>query len=68
MNGFFVALKSEMFIARHTLSSKLIVIAPALIIILQNLLLWVTTTGQEARDNLLGNTSFDDVVSINAYG
>ena len=68
MNGFFVALKSEMFIARHTLSSKLIVIAPALIIILQNLLLWVTTTGQEARDNLLGNTSFDEVVSINAYG
>jgi ABC-type transport system involved in multi-copper enzyme maturation permease subunit len=68
MSGFLTALRSEFFIARRTFASKLIVIAPALIIVLQNLLLWVTETGQEARDNLLGNPSFDEVVSANAYG
>ena len=68
MNGFLTALKSEVFIARRTFASKLIVIAPALIIVFQNLLLWITETGQQARDNLLGNPSFDEVVSSNAYG
>ncbi|MDD9897069.1 MAG: ABC transporter permease subunit [Gammaproteobacteria bacterium] len=68
MNGFVTALKSEMFIALRTFSSKLIILAPALIVVLQNLLLWVTETGQAARDSLLGNASFDEVVSANAYG
>ncbi|NKB32575.1 MAG: hypothetical protein GKR91_05705 [Pseudomonadales bacterium] len=68
MNGFLTALKSELFIALRTFASKLILLAPALIIVLQNLLLWITETGQAARDNLLGNPSFDEVVSSNAYG
>ncbi len=68
MNGFLTALKSELFIALRTFSSKLILLAPALIVALQNLLLWVTETGQAARDSLLGNPSFDELVSANAYG
>lgn len=68
MNGFLVAIKSEIFIALRTFSSKLILLAPALIVILQNLLLWITETGQAARDSLLGEPSFDDLVNANAYG
>ena len=50
MNGFVTALKSELFIALRTFASKLILLAPALVVILQNVLLWITETGQAARD------------------
>ena len=46
MNGFAIALKSELFIARHTFSSKLIVLAPAVLAVLQTLLEWITEAGQ----------------------
>ena len=68
MNGFAVALKSELFIARHTFSSKLIVLAPALLAVLQTLLEWITETGAATRNNLLSNPTFDDIVNLNAYG
>jgi len=68
VNGFLVALKAEIFVALRTFSSKLILLAPALVVIAQNLLLWITETGQAARDSLLGSPSFDEVVSANAYG
>ena len=68
MNGFVTALKSELFIALRTFASKLILLAPALVVILQNVLLWITETGQAARDSLMGSPSFDEVVSSNAYG
>ena len=68
MNGLLTALKSELFIALRTFASKLILLAPALVIALQNALLWITETGQAARDNLMGSPSFDEVVSTNAYG
>ena len=68
MNGFAVALKSELFIARHTFSSKLIVLAPALLAVLQTLLEWITEAGAATRNNLLSNPTFDDIVNLNAYG
>ena len=68
MNRLLTALKSELFIALRTFASKLILLAPALLIALQNALLWITETGQAARDNLMGSPSFDEVVSTNAYG
>lgn len=68
MNGFLTALRSELFIGKNTFSSKLILLAPALIIAMQNALLWVTEAGQAARDSLLGNPSFDQLVGSNAYG
>ena len=66
MNGFVTALKSELFIALRTFASKLILLAPALVVILQNVLLWITETGQAARDSLMGSPSFDEVVTSNA--
>ena len=68
MNGFAIALKSELFIARHTFSSKLIVLAPAVLAVLQTLLEWITETGAATRNNLLSNPTFDDIVNLNAYG
>ena len=68
MNGFAIALKSELFIARHTFSSKLIVLAPAVLAVLQTLLEWITEAGAATRNNLLSNPTFDDIVNLNAYG
>ena len=68
MNGLLTALRCEIFVALRTFSSKLIVLAPAGIVILQYVLLRLTEAGQAARDNLLGNSSFDAVVAGNAYG
>ncbi|MDA1370007.1 MAG: ABC transporter permease subunit [Proteobacteria bacterium] len=68
MNGLLTALRCEIFVALRTFSSKLIVLAPAGIVILQYILLRLTEAGQAARDNLLGNPSFGAVVAGNAYG
>jgi ABC-type transport system involved in multi-copper enzyme maturation permease subunit len=68
MNGFAIALQSELFIARHTFSSKLIVLAPAVLAVLQTLLKWITEAGAATRNNLLSNPTFDDIVNLNAYG
>lgn len=68
MNGFAIALKSELFIARHTFSSKLIVLAPAVLAVLQTLLEWITEAGAATRNNLLSNPTFNDIVNLNAYG
>ncbi|MDP6414925.1 MAG: ABC transporter permease subunit [Gammaproteobacteria bacterium] len=68
MNGLLTAMKCEVFVALRTFSSKLIVLAPALVILLQFLILRLTEAGQSARDNLLGNDSFEELVANNAYG
>jgi len=68
MNGLLTAMKCEVFVALHTFSSKLIVLAPALVVLLQFLLLRLTEAGQLARDNLLGDANFEDIVANNAYG
>ena len=68
MNGFAIALKSELFIARHTFSSKLIVLAPAVLAVLQTLLEWITEAGAATRNNLLSTPTFEDIVNLNAYG
>ena len=68
MNGFVTALKSELFVVRNTFSSKFILFAPAVFAILQSLLVWVTETGTSARNSLLPNSNFNEVVNLNAYG
>ena len=68
MNGFVIALKSELFIARNTFSSKFILFAPAAFAILQSLLTWLTEIGTSTRNNLMSNSNFDDIVNLNAYG
>ncbi|MDG2421775.1 MAG: ABC transporter permease subunit [Gammaproteobacteria bacterium] len=68
MNGFVIALKSELFIARNTFSSKFILFAPAAFAILQSLLTWLTEVGTSTRNNLMSNSNFNDIVNLNAYG
>ncbi|GJM14231.1 MAG: hypothetical protein DHS20C12_26340 [Pseudohongiella sp.] len=68
MNGLLIALKSEVFVALRTFASKLIVVAPALIAAIQLTLVRLTEAGQQARDNLLGGSDFEQSVANNAYG
>jgi ABC-type transport system involved in multi-copper enzyme maturation permease subunit len=68
MNGFWIAVKAEAYVALHTLGAKLVVFMPALLVLLQFLLVKLTETGSAARDDLLGGSSFDDAIAANAYG
>lgn len=68
MNGLLVAIRSELFVALRTFASKLIVLAPALLAAAQLLLVKLTEAGQQARDSLLGGSSFEDSIANNAYG
>jgi|TARA_B100001939_G_scaffold124119_1_gene107651 ABC-type transport system involved in multi-copper enzyme maturation permease subunit len=68
MNGFMTALRSEIFVAKHTFVSKLALIFPALIVVTQNFFSWVADTGNSARNNLISGGSFDEVIASNAYG
>ncbi|PCJ23707.1 MAG: hypothetical protein COA96_11180 [SAR86 cluster bacterium] len=68
MNGLLTAIRSEIFVALHTFASKLIVLAPALIVLLQSIIVKLSTASQQARDSLLGNSSFEDSIANNAYG
>lgn len=68
MNGLFPAIKAELYVALRSFSSKLVIATPAVIALLQYLLTKLTETGQAARDNLMGNSSFDAAIANNAYG
>lgn len=68
MNGPLVALRSEIFVGLHTLGSKLVIVTPALLVALQYTLAKLTAAGTEARDSLLGQSSFDEALSNNAWG
>lgn len=68
MNGVLRAIRSEIFVARHTFPSKLVLLAPTLVVVLQTLIVKITETSQQARDSLLGSSNFDDTIASNAYG
>ncbi len=68
MNGFVVALKSELFVSLRTLGSKLVVLMPSLFVVAQYLLTKLRDTGAAARDSLLGGSDFDAAMANNAYG
>lgn len=68
MNGVLKAIRSEIFVARHTFPSKLVLLAPTLVVVLQILIVKITETSQQARDSLLGNGNFEDTIASNAYG
>ncbi len=69
MQGFTSALRAELFVAVRTMPARLIVIMPALIVLLRLLIEKLSQSGNEARDALLGQSSFDDgIASSNAYG
>lgn len=68
MNGLLAALRSELHVGLHTLGSKLVIVTPALLVALQYFLTRLTAAGTEARDNLLGQSSFDQALTNNAWG
>ncbi len=69
MHGYFKALRSELFVAVRTMPARLIVIMPAVIVFARLLLQKITQSGTEARESLLGQSSFGDSnVANNAYG
>ncbi len=66
MNGFLVALKAEIFVARYTLGSKLVLLTPSLLVMLQYLLVKLTDASSAARDSLSGSSSFEAAIAGNA--
>ncbi|MCH8174163.1 MAG: ABC transporter permease subunit [Proteobacteria bacterium] len=67
-NGLETAIKAEFFVSLRTFGSKLIILAPALVVVMQYLIIKLQETSAQARDSLLGENSFDDAVAENAYG
>lgn len=68
MNGLLIAIKSELFVALRTFASKFIVLAPATISTVQLFIVKLSESGQQARENLLGGSEFEQSVASNAYG
>ena len=68
MDGFTTALKAEIYIALRNNGSRVIVLLPALIVVLQLFLTKLTQAGQQARDTLLGETDINAEIGANAYG
>jgi ABC-type transport system involved in multi-copper enzyme maturation permease subunit len=68
MNGLLTAIRSELFVSLRTFSSKLIILAPALIALAQLFIVKLTEAGQQARDQLLGDSEFEQAIASNAYG
>ena len=68
MNVLLLALRAENFVAWRSVSVRFVVLAPAFVVVLQYFLVRLGEAGRAARDNLLGSTSFDEIVAGNAYG
>lgn len=68
MNGLLVAIKAECYVALRSFGSKLVVLAPSLIVLAQLVITKLSESGAEVRDNLLGGNSFDSAIANNAYG
>ena len=67
-NGLETAIRAEFYVSLRTFGSKLIVLAPALVVVMQYLIIKLQETSAQARDSLLGRNSFDTAVAENAYG
>jgi ABC-type transport system involved in multi-copper enzyme maturation permease subunit len=67
-NGLETAIRAEFYVSLRTFGSKLIVLAPALVVVMQYLIIKLQETSVQARDSLLGRNSFDAAVAENAYG
>ncbi|MCY4264530.1 MAG: ABC transporter permease subunit [Gammaproteobacteria bacterium] len=68
MNGFLLALKSELFVSLRSVSSKMVLGIPVTLVILQLVLTRVRDAGSAVTDNMLGRTDFDIAMANNAYG
>lgn len=63
-----VALRAELFVTLRSFSSKLILLTPALVVLLQFLITKLSEAGTTARDEMFGNSSFEAIAAANAYG
>lgn len=68
MTGFVVALRSELYVALRSHSSKLVILLPALIVIAQLSLLKISNMSRQAQTALLGQQGSGDNEANNAYG
>ncbi|MCH8263808.1 MAG: ABC transporter permease subunit [Proteobacteria bacterium] len=68
LNGLGTAIRAEFYVSLRTFGSKLIVLAPSLVVVMQYLIIKLQATSAQARDSLLGGNSFDAMVAENAYG
>ena len=68
MNGFGTALRCEVYAGLNTLGSRLVILLPAALVLLQFGFNRLTAAGSQARDSLLGRGGFDAALSEHAYG
>ncbi|MEX2468766.1 MAG: hypothetical protein WD396_03340 [Pseudohongiellaceae bacterium] len=68
MNGFAAALRCEVYAGLNTLGSKLVILLPATLVLLQFAFNRLIAAGSQARDNLMGRGGFDAALSEHAYG
>lgn len=54
MNGFIAVLKAEIYVTRHSMSARLLLVLPAIIVVLRAAVVKLSESGQAARDALLG--------------
>ena len=63
MNGFMTALRSEIFVAKHTCEQTCFDL-PRFNCSDPKLFSWVADTGNSARNNLISGGSFDEVIAL----
>lgn len=68
MSHLLAALRLELFLSRHSLAAKIVLLAPALVCLARFLLVWLNQAGQQARAGLTGVDSFELAQAKNAYG
>jgi ABC-type transport system involved in multi-copper enzyme maturation permease subunit len=68
MRALLTALKLEMHTGLHTLGSKLVILAPSLLVGLQLILASVTAATAEMSGNLFGGAGFEAALANNAWG
>ncbi|MEX0618606.1 MAG: ABC transporter permease subunit [Pseudohongiellaceae bacterium] len=69
MEGFITAFKAELYVSLRNLGSKIVVLAPSVIVVAGFVLTRLTQAGEEARESLLGGGNFaDQLAANNAYG
>ncbi len=68
LKGFIIALRSEFFVATHTLGARLVLLIPSCFVLASYLLVKLSETGAEARGNLLGSADFESAIAANAWG
>ena len=62
------ALRSEFFVARYALGTRLLIFLPSAAAAVQFMASKIADTGTAARESLMNSVSFDDVTANNAWG